>query len=106
MIFIILLAILSAWEEVQQLVQRGSWRREDYRYPEWKTDWRTWKATLDSHHVAFGLFIVVMILALYFAPITEWYMMPISFVLFWWVRNIFMHIAFKRKPLWKYLWKI
>ena len=42
-VLIISLGILSAWEEVQQLVQRGSWKREDYRYPEWKTDWRTWK---------------------------------------------------------------
>lgn len=57
---LIILAILSAWEEVHQLTQRGSWKREDYRYPEWFTDvkgkWKNW----DSHHFAFGLFVLVM----------------------------------------------
>ncbi len=102
---IILLATLSAWEEVQQLIQRGSWKREDYRIPIWETKWDgKWKL-FDSHHVAFGLFILVMILTLYFAPIKEWWMMPIAFILFWWVRNIFMHIVFNKQPLWQYLYK-
>jgi hypothetical protein len=101
---IILLAIISAWEETQQLIQRGSWKREDYRIPIWETKWDSKWKLFDSHHVAFGLFILVMILTLYFAPIKEWWMMPITFVLFWWIRNIFMHIVFKRQPLWQYLY--
>lgn len=99
---IIILGFLGGWEEVQQLVQRGNWLRKDYRYPEWFTDAKTWKKNLDSHHVAYGAFILAMCFAIsltYFA----WYFAPLYWVGVFYVRNITLHIIFKKKPLWKYL---
>lgn len=100
----ILLAGLSAWEEVQQLVQRGSWKREDYRYPEWFTDvkgkWKNW----DSHHFAFGLFVLVMFFTMSVGTII-WYLVPLYWGGFMYVRNIGLHIIFKKKPIYTYLYK-
>lgn len=114
-ILLVLLGILSAFEEVQQLIQRGSWKREDYRYPEWFTDvngkWKNW----DSHHFAFGLFVLIMfeILISYLPKwmfINHWLVEQLWVYIYWqgffYFRNIFMHIVFKKKPLWVYLWKI
>ena len=101
---LILLALGSAWEEVQQLIQRGSWLQKDY----WdKLFWETnqvgrWKL-FDSHHVAFGFFILILSLCLFFIKLTHWWMIPLVWVVFFWLRNIFMHIVFKKEPLWKYL---
>ncbi len=101
---LIILAILSAWEEVHQLTQRGSWKREDYRYPEWFTDvkgkWKNW----DSHHVTFGLFVLVMFFAMSVGTII-WYLVPLYWGGFMYVRNIGLHIIFKKKPIYTYLYK-
>ena len=104
-ILLVLLAGLSAWEEVQQLVQRGSWKREDYRYPEWPTDYNTWKKNFDSHHFAFGAFVLVMFSLMSLVKL-EWWMIPIAWLVFFRVRNIFLHIIFKKKPIWAYLYKL
>lgn len=105
-LIIFLLALFSAWEEVQQLIQRGSWKREDYRYPEWFTDVKgKWK-NFDSHHTAFGLFVVVMSLSFYFIKLDSIWYTPLVWLGFFYVRNIFMHIVFKVEPIWAYLWKL
>ena len=101
---LIILAILSAWEEVQQMVQRKSWKREDYRYPEWTTKhdsiWKNW----DSHHFAFGLFILAMFFAMSISAIT-WYLVPLYWFGFMQVRNIGLHIIFKKHPDWDKIFK-
>lgn len=102
---LIILALLSAWEEVQQLVQRGSWKREDYRYPEWTTKHDSIWKNFDSHHFAFGLFVLVMFFVMSIGTIT-WYLVPVYWFGFFKVRNIGLHIIFKKKPLWGYLWKL
>ena len=94
--------MLSAWEEVQQLIQRGSWKREDYRVSIWATDWSGQWKLFDSHHLAFGAFILVMFTFVYFADIV-WWSIPIYWAVFFYLRNIWMHIVFKRKPIWWYL---
>jgi len=99
---IALLGLLSGWEEIQQLIQRGSWKREDYRYPEWQIDYRSRWKNFDSHHVAFGLFVLVMFLTMCVGSLT-WYLTPLYWIGFFYVRNIALHIIFKKKPLWKYL---
>lgn len=107
-ILIVLLGILSAFEEVQQLVQRGSWKREDYRYPEWFTDVKgKWK-NFDSHHTAFGAFVVVMSLSFYFIRLNSIWETPLVWLFFFYIRNIGMHIIFKREPIYSYLlpWRI
>ena len=107
-LLIILLGILSAWEEVQQLVQRGSWKREDYRYPEWKTPYNSIWKNFDSHHTAFGAFVVVMSLSFYFIKLDSIWYTPLVWLGFFYVRNIAMHIIFKKKPIYSYLlfWKM
>ena len=104
-VLFVLLAGLSAWEEVQQLVQRGSWKREDYRYPEWTTKRDSIWKNFDSHHFAFGAFVLVMFSLMSLVKL-EWWMIPIAWYLFFHLRNIFMHIVFKRKPIWAYLYKL
>ena len=102
---IIILSLLSAWEEGQQLIQRGSWKREDYKFPIWETAWDgKWKL-FDSHHLAFGLFVLVMFSAMSLVKIDWWMIVP-YWIVFFYFRNIFLHIVFKRKPLWKYIYLI
>ncbi len=103
---ILLLAMFSAWEETLQLIQRGSWKRKDYRIFIWETDWAgKWKL-FDSHHFSFGAFVLIMFTFVYFVDISTWWQIPIYWIVFFWLRNIFLHIVFKRQPLWKYLYKI
>ena len=117
-LLIILLGILSAWEEVQQLVQRGSWRREDCRYPEWKTDYNSIWKNFDSHHFAFGLFVLVLMEMIvrylpHYIPFTNFWLREIAYQIwvaiywlgFFYVRNIGLHIIFKKKPTYTYLYK-
>lgn len=101
----VLLAGLSAYREVQILIERGSWNKEDYRDMFWHTDWKTWKKDLDSFHVSGGAFALVMFGLMSLIQIS-WWMIPIAWYLFFKIRNIFMHIVFKRKPLWSYLYKL
>lgn len=105
---LIILALLSAYREVQILIDRGSWRKEDYRNVFWKTDWQTWKKNLDSFHVSGGLFVVVMSLSFYFIKLNSIWETPLIWLGFFYVRNIGMHIIFKKKPIYSYLlfWKI
>lgn len=103
LVFMILLSGLAAWEEIQQLIQRYSWKREDYRIPIWITDWKTWKKNLDSHHFSYGLFVLVMFISIHFIRLELW-QAPIYWLSFFYLRNIWMHIIFKKKPIYKYLY--
>lgn len=122
-IYLFWLSLFSAWEETQQLIQRGNWIKEDYRIPIWQTDWNgNWKL-FDSHHVAFGAFILIISikeslssfndLQLFSSDLISWLsffgsFQIILFVLFvygffFYLRNIWMHIVFRKEPLWRYL---
>lgn len=104
---LIILAILSAYREVQILIERGSWRKEDYRNIFWYTDWKSWLKNFDSFHVSNGLFVLVMFFAMSIDTIT-WYLVPLYWLGFFYVRNIGLHIIFKKKPIYSYLlfWKM
>lgn len=102
---LIILALLSAYREVQILIDRGSWRKEDYRNIFWKTDWQSKWKNLDSFHVSNGLFILLMLYAMSIDSII-WYLVPVYWFGFFYVRNIGLHIIFKKKPIYSYLWKI
>jgi len=106
-LIIFLLGMLSAWEEIQQLVQRGSWKKEDYySFLFWDTAWDGKLKLFDSHHIAFGLFVLVMVLGFYFIRINELWHLPLIWIFIFWIRNIGMHILFKKKPIWKYLYTL
>lgn len=123
MITLIILAMLSAYEETQQLIQRGSWKKEDYWIPIWETKWDGFWKLFDSHHLAFGAFVLVMshllITGLNWAIAESIYSfigleasaflvevtnVIILWVFFFYIRNIFMHIVFPKKDRkWIYL---
>lgn len=110
-ILFIFLSGLSAWEEMQQLVQRGSWLQIDYHsFLFWTTEHNSIWKNFDSHHLSYGLFILVMFGFIYLINRLKykfkWWMIPIAWYLFFHLRNIFMHIAFKVDPIWAYLWKM
>ena len=105
-ILMVLLAMFSSWEEIQQLIQRSSWKKKDYRIPIWGTDWKGFKRLFNSHHVAFGLFVLTMFTFVYFVDISVWWLIPVYWIVFFWLRNIYLHIIFKRKPSPKYLYEI
>ena len=115
----LLIACSLGYREVQVLIERGSWKWESY----WKRlYWFTNQndpneKDKDSFHVSNG-FTVTLIsfleaLVIYFGYyfytgiILYWWWIPIYTVIFWigqfWIRNIWMHIVSKKKPLWNYL---
>ena len=57
----LLIAVL-AWREVQILIDRDSWKAENYRklfwYTHWKSKWKNW----DSFHVSNGLATILILL--------------------------------------------
>ena len=99
---LIILALLSAYREVQILIDRGSWRKEDYRNIFWKTDWQSKWKNLDSFHVSNGLFVLVMFFAM---DTITWYLVPVYWFGFMQVRNVGLHIIFKRVPDWDKIFK-
>lgn len=101
MICLTILSILSAYREVKVLIDRGSWKKEDYRNIYWDIDWKSKFKDFDSHHASYGLFILVMLFAL---GIT-WYLVPVYWFGFFYIRNLGLHIIFKKKPIWNYLYK-
>jgi len=103
-ILIIVLGLLSAWEEIQQLIQRGDWKIFMFWIPIWIIDQISEWKDFDSHHVAFGAFVVVMFIFDYFSNPIYWHSILYLF-LFWYIRNIGMHILFRYSGYreWKYL---
>ena len=108
----LLIACSLGYREVQVLIERGSWKWKDYRKRlYWFTNQVGEDKDKDSFHISNG-FTVALIslleaLVLYFALHLIWWWIPIYTVIFWvgqfWIRNIWMHIVSKKKPLWNYL---
>lgn len=110
----LLFGLLTGYREVQILCDRNSWRWENYRKNlYWFTDQNDKKVSnKDSFHISNGVVFVLVSLSialnivLLFGLMWYWMVMaiPIWFFLFY-VRNIGMHIIFKRKPIYSYLYK-
>ena len=115
-IWLILLIAVLSYREVLHLIQRGSWNDWDYWNVFWYTEhnsmWKDW----DSFHFASGLAVLIIcVIVLNPEPIYQIQIDAVSdaindavnIIVYWlaihWLRNIFMHIIFKRKPEWKYL---
>src|SRR5574338_1341665 len=104
LLIILLLSFFSAWEELQQLIQRGDWNRKDfYSFLFWDTAWNDKWKLFDSHHIAFGLFVVTMILGFYFIRINKFWHLPLLWILFFYLRNVFMHVVLTKKKDFGYL---
>ena len=109
---IILLAMFSAWEEIQQLIQRGSWDKKDFWIPTWDTQWNGIFKLFDSHHIAFGAFILIMFYIIEHPPslilglgssLPFWLGLLFYWVIFFYIRDLFMHIIFTKKRRWAYI---
>ena len=103
----VLLGLVAAWEEIQQLIQRGSWEwlKDSFWIPMWETDPNVWyKKLFDSHHFAYGLFVLIMFLFSYLHQVEYWWLIPAYWIIFFYVRNLGMHIVFRKKNIeWIYL---
>ena len=108
----ILIGVSTGYREVQVLIERGSWKWEDYKKRlYWFTNQVDDDKDEDSFHISNGFTFVLISflesLVLYFALDFNWYWILIYTVIFWfgqfWIRNIWMHIVSKKKPLWYYL---
>lgn len=111
----ILLALLSSYEEIMQLIQRGSWHIGMTWLPIWETAWDgTWKL-FDSHHFVFGLFVLALAFVLRMKPkyffkfenqlLTDGLHIVLTWWAFFYIRNIGMHVLFMNPEFirWKYL---
>lgn len=111
----IILALLSSYEEIMQLIQRGSWHIGMTWLPVWETAWDgTWKL-FDAHHFIFGLFVLAFAFTLRMKPkyffkfenqlLTDGLHIVLTWWAFFWIRNIGMHILFMNSEFirWKYL---
>jgi hypothetical protein len=111
---------IGGYMEVQVLCEQTrdeeawtSWQWDDYKKKwYWSTDQNDKKKRVyDSAHISEGALYAMMAIALtlvlYFALGLEWYLLLILPILFWlylfWIRNIWMHVILKVKPLWYYL---
>jgi len=98
----LLIAVLS-WREVQILIDRKSWKKENLRFnPYWYIDWKRWYKNFDSYHVSGGLVTLIIIYLIrddLWQPI-ELYE-PLYIVAYWliWMqlRNFFMKGIYDNK---------
>ena len=104
-IILILLIALFSYREVQILIDRGSWRKENLRFnPYWYLPQDKWYKNFDSFHVSNGLIVLIIcyFVASYVVSITmliglsSWDSPIIDTVLYWFVfmqlRNLIMKI--------------
>ena len=113
-IWLILLIAVLAYREVLHLIQRGSWNDWDYWNVFWYTEHNSKWKDFDSYHISSGLAVLIICIIITTPDvvfqiyiINQFWTIIANIVLYWlaihWLRNIFMHIIFKRKPEWKYL---
>ncbi len=117
LIVILLIAVLS-WREVQILIDRGSWKKENLRFnPYWYIDqnskekvlWVIPKKNLDSFHVANGVAtILILEMIIHYLPLYTFsiqdglaYGLIIqAYVGLYWlvwmqIRNLFMEVIYR-----------
>lgn len=111
----VLLALLSSYEEIMQLIERGSWHLGMTWLPIWNTQWDGFWKLFDSHHFVFGLFVLAFATVLRMQPKDFFYWESrlitdaIHIGIYWWaffyIRNLGMHIIFMNPEYirWKYL---
>jgi len=106
-ILIILLIAVQAWREIQILIDRKSYKAEDYRKLFWYTDWRSKWKNWDSFHVSNGIatLIICYFISLHLDSIgmltglSHWVIPFLNTIAYWliWmqIRNLFMKLCRK-----------
>lgn len=94
-IYLITLAALAAYREIQILIDRGSWKIEMTWLPIWYTEWNSMWKLFDSFHLIEGLYTLILCAALTkLNNKSKWYFVIVYWALYYYARNIFMHIIF------------
>ena len=119
-IFLGLLGLISAYREIQILIETDRWNIIKTWISIWGLNWwDRWYKGFDSFHLPNGLFALVMCIMIIIHPpdymfglgcfLPDWLEQPLFILIYWWfyfwVRNIGMHILFLRGKYreWKYL---
>ena len=113
MIYLIIFIIALSYREVQNLIERGSWREYQYWIIIWGRDWYDkWYKNFDSFHVMNGIMILVLS-----AFIEQYYKVidlnflgdfkGIALIIIYWfaimyLRNVLLHVIFSRFGYKKY----
>lgn len=104
---LLIFVIGLSYREVQILIDRGSWKKEDYWIPIWYTKLNTFWKNWDSFHAIHGLAILglmeylVEYLPKYnFTFLADWINYQLYVVVYWLIffqiRNLFMHKIFRK----------
>jgi len=99
-ILIILLIAVLSWREVQILIDRGSWKAEDYKKLFWYTDWRSKWKNWDSFHVSNGIATLIIIYLIkdmlpQIWVLPTWTTVPAYWLIWMQIRNLFMILCKK-----------
>ena len=106
--YLILLIATLSWREVQILIDRGSWRKENLRFnPYWYIDQNSKWKNFDSFHVANGLTVLMFCIIIVSSNLTyqiyiisQFWTIIVNIGLYWliWMqlRNLFMKGIYKR----------
>lgn len=108
LIWLLLFIIGISYREVQILIDRGSWKKEDYIIPLWYIKWTSKWKNFDSFHTLIGLSILFLLEYLVeylprydFIFIPAWLNYQVYVITYWLIffqiRNLFMHKIFKKK---------
>jgi len=113
LLLIIVSIIIIAYREVQILIDRGHWKAKDYWDIFWYKAQSGWRRLFDSFHASNGLYTLIICyllaenyqwISLSFLKDFEIYVITTIYWVTWmYVRNVGMHIIFKKEPEWKYL---
>ena len=109
-VYLILLIFVMSYREVQILIDRGNWKKENLRFnPYWYLPQDRWYKNFDSYHSSNGLAVLIIcyFVASYIASITMliglsgWGGLIIDTALYWVVffqlRNLAMYAIYKRE---------
>lgn len=99
-ILIIILIAVLAWREIQILIDRKSYVKENLRFnPYWYIKQKGFKRLFDSFHVSNGLAVLIInILTKDLLPhpfIDAWFYVPVYWVIFMQIRNLAMLLIYR-----------
>ena len=107
-VYLIALIFVMSYREVQILIDRKSWRKENLRFnPYWYIPQDKWYKNFDSYHTSWGIALVLILemvihyLPMYTFGVQHWLMIQAWVVVYWLaisqLRNLFMYAIYKRE---------
>ena len=112
-LYLSILALIAGWREVEILIQRGSYKPENFWnvYWNWKPVFMNIKIKIDSFHFANGLFVLAMCIMLRFEGNILWFdgtwgliaQVVALWLYYMYIRNIMLHIILPKKKRWFFI---